>query len=269
MVLSNPRDVDARTQFRSDHNTSSISSSWGNHNSICIRILFVLGEDHTVDADTDTGHGQHQHQQQPLLELEARRHQDILQLNHPEDYRAIVFKVLGGFLWVSQYCRTARHIVKTDSNAKLDLDYIVRALLLPGGSNPQQQQQQQQLDHEKETLRVECPFPFRLGKVNRPTPHHPHSITGKWAVSAQQFPQNICPDYCPGWMYSITAAAALALVEASTTVPWDVAWREICPAMKVCLLRDFCVKPLPIRPQYRCNPCSTKTGRKNYTKVCS
>ena len=193
-VLSGPNDVERRAQFRRTH------AQWGHRNASnkIMRIVFVVGES-ASHPDVQT-----------QLEREAWEYDDILQLNHQDDYRSIYFKVLGGFVWVTRYCRAARYILKTDLGTVMNLDFLSQALA-------RSLSQRQTND-----LRIECAFPTTLAPVVRPTPYmNPNSIAGKWAISKEEMEQDVFPNYCTGFLYGVTSQAALALVEASVSVPWE------------------------------------------------
>ena len=197
LVLSGPHDVERRAQFRQTH----VPQSSQRHNNHRMRIVFVLGEttsSHPADV-------------QAQLELESRKHNDLLQLNHPDEYRSIYFKVLAGFVWVTRYCREAQYILKTDLGTVINLDFLSRAI-------------DRSLSQQRNDLRIECAFPTRLVRVVRPTPYmNPNSIAGKWALSKEEMEQDVFPNYCTGFLYGVTSQAALALAEASVSVPWEQA----------------------------------------------
>lgn len=193
-VLSGPNDVERRAQFRRIH---AQQGQERRKNATNMRIVFVLGESSHPDVQTQ-------------LEHEAQEYDDILQMNHQDEYRSIYFKVLGGFVWVTRYCRAARYILKTDLGTVMNLDFLSQAL------NRSLSQLQ------TNDLRIECAFPTRLAPVVRPTPYmNPNSIAGKWALSKEEMDQDVFPNYCTGFLYGVTSQAALALVEASVSVPWE------------------------------------------------
>ena len=187
IVMSSPSAAEFRTKFRLDHAGRSI-----------LRILFIVGETNEPILQKD-------------LELEASEHDDILQINSQEGYRSVAVKALSGFVWVSQRCNAARYVVKTDLNTKINLDFVLRALDRP-------------VSKRRDPLRVECPHPLRFHEVIRPTPN-PKSITGKWALSKQQMRHDVLPSFCSGWFYALSPQSALALAEASVSVPWDDAFK--------------------------------------------
>ena len=62
------------------------------------RLRARLGETHFLLFLLGTGPGL------PLLEDEAEQFGDILQVELVEEYRALPYKILLGYVWVNRYC---------------------------------------------------------------------------------------------------------------------------------------------------------------------
>ena len=70
--------------------------------------------------------------QQEELDRENEEHQDLVQGNFLDTYYNLTYKSVMGHLWVSQFCRQAEFVVKTDDDQFVDLYEVftlTRALL--------------------------------------------------------------------------------------------------------------------------------------------
>ncbi|NXU93299.1 B3GT2 galactosyltransferase, partial [Xiphorhynchus elegans] len=67
----------------------------------------------------------------PLLREEDELHGDILQQDFLDTYNNLTLKTLMGLEWVSRFCPNATYVMKADHDVFLNLEFLVRRLLLP------------------------------------------------------------------------------------------------------------------------------------------
>ena len=90
--------------------------TWGNPDipGVSTRLVFLLGA--TKDAAL-----------QRSLEMESRRHGDLVQGDFLDTYHNLSYKAIMGNLWVAEFCSQAQFVVKTDDDMYVDL-YEVQTL---------------------------------------------------------------------------------------------------------------------------------------------
>ena len=75
---------------------------------VSTRLVFLLGA--TKDAAL-----------QRSLEMESRRHGDLVQGDFLDTYHNLSYKEIMGNLWISEFCEQAEFVVKTDDDQFIDL----------------------------------------------------------------------------------------------------------------------------------------------------
>ncbi|NWS16067.1 B3GT2 galactosyltransferase, partial [Pachyramphus minor] len=68
---------------------------------------------------------------QPALREEDELHGDLLQQDFLDTYNNLTLKTLMGLEWVSRFCPNATYVMKADHDVFLNLEFLVRRLLLP------------------------------------------------------------------------------------------------------------------------------------------
>jgi hypothetical protein len=63
---------------------------------------------------------------QDLLEIENKEHGDLVQGTFMDTYRNLTYKNIMGKLWITQFCKQAEFVIKTDDDTYIDL-YTVHA----------------------------------------------------------------------------------------------------------------------------------------------
>lgn len=132
---------------------------------------------------------------QEELDRENSEHHDIIQGNFLDTYYNLTYKSVMGHLWVSQFCRQAEFVVKTDDDIYVDL-YGAFSLATRLRAD----------ERYRDNM-------FMMGLVNRfhteiiRSPDHPWS---KWLVSYEELPRDevkfpgnsteYYPDYIVGWL---------------------------------------------------------------------
>ena len=59
---------------------------------------------------------------------------DIIQFSFCESYRNLTLKTLMGFMWATEFCSNAHFIMKTDDDVYVNINGLIRTLLIHGSS---------------------------------------------------------------------------------------------------------------------------------------
>ena len=59
---------------------------------------------------------------------------DIIQFSFYESYRNLTMKTLMGFKWATEFCSSAHFIMKTDNDVYVNINGLLRAMLIHGSS---------------------------------------------------------------------------------------------------------------------------------------
>ncbi|KAM8987262.1 beta-1,3-galactosyltransferase 1-like isoform 2-T2 [Ara ararauna] len=163
-----------------------IRQTWGNESSVpgvSILRLFLLGL-HPVFADA-LG---------PVLQEENAEHGDLLQQDFLDTYNNLTLKTLMGMEWVSKHCPNATYVMKADRDVFLNLDYLIRRLLMPPKTA------------------------FVTGYIYRKTGPL-RSKAYKWYVPYEVYPNATYPPYCGGPGYVLSADVASKVYAVAQTLP--------------------------------------------------
>ncbi|XP_056384072.1 beta-1,3-galactosyltransferase 2-like [Hyla sarda] len=167
-------------------NRKAIRATFGNmivYKRFSIMCLFLLGKDNTQDPNA-------------ILE-ESKKYQDIIQKDFQDTYKNLTIKTMMGIEWVSNYCPTARYVMKTDSDMFVNTD---RLLDLLGPDLPQK-------------------LNFFTGFVMEN--HQPHrSIDSKWYMPHSLFPDPFYPTLCSGTGYVFSGDVASKILRSSSKVKY-------------------------------------------------
>lgn len=177
LVATGPADTEGR---------NSIRQTWGNESSVpgvSILRLFLVGL-HPVFADA----------LRPVLQEENVEHGDLLQQDFLDTYNNLTLKTLMGMEWVAKHCPNATYVMKADCDVFLNLDYLVRRLLLPPKTN------------------------FMTGYIYRNTGPL-RSKAYKWYVPHEVYPNATYPPYCGGPGYVFSADVARKVYAVAQTLP--------------------------------------------------
>lgn len=173
---------DRRTAIRNTWGSVTWNGTWPNLPRPIekkIRLVFMLGTHHDPGLND-------------LIRDEWERFDDIVQGDFFDSYRNMTLKSLLGLKLVTEYCSTARYLLKNDDDMIINVPYLVQVL-------------------DNRTLTRAIMGPLNVGsKVYR---------NGKWKVSKAEFPFNFYPPYESGAAYLITADLVRELFAASEYVP--------------------------------------------------
>ncbi|XP_066476746.1 UDP-GalNAc:beta-1,3-N-acetylgalactosaminyltransferase 1-like [Tiliqua scincoides] len=111
LVTSKPTDVKARQAIRLTW--GSKKSWWGNQ----VLTLFLLG--HGVERDDLS----------LSVEDESILYGDIIRQDFLDTYDNLTLKTIMAFRWVTEFCSSARYVMKTDSDAFINTGNLVKFLL--------------------------------------------------------------------------------------------------------------------------------------------
>ena len=136
------------------------------------------------------------------LAREHGLHGDILHTSLEDGHRRLGYKILSGYIWTHLSCGEASHVVKTDDNVVLDLHALLSATLAaprPDGLS----------------VLCGCGPPHRNMKALRSSSPR---MLGNWSAPRSQLEADIIPDFCAGFLYSMTPALGARLAQAGARV---------------------------------------------------
>ena len=154
----------------------AIRATWGRSNKF-VQVVFVIG---TCPNDT-------------LILQESQTNNDIIQYGISDSYDFIVRKTMGGLQWSTQFCASAKYVMKTDDDMFFHIQKLVDVI---GGF--------------KQTSRVVTGRCGRGSIVYR---------KGKWKLTPEQYPFPRLPMYCIGAAYVISNDAVRMIVDTARYVP--------------------------------------------------
>ena len=136
------------------------------------------------------------------LDREHDLHGDILHTSLEDGHRRLGYKILSGYIWTHLSCGEASHVVKTDDNVLMDLPALLSATLSPGRPDGL-------------SVLCGCGPPHRNMKTLRSSSPR---MLGNWSVPRSQLEADIIPDFCAGFLYSMTPALGARLAQAGSRV---------------------------------------------------
>ncbi|XP_073439028.1 beta-1,3-galactosyltransferase 2-like [Dendrobates tinctorius] len=165
-------------------NRKAIRRTFGNEtlkHGASIMCLFLFGKSSQQDLNA-------------VLE-ESEKYHDIIQKDFQDTYKNLTFKTLMGIEWVSNYCPTAKYIMKTDSDMFVNTE---RLLDLLGPDQPQKQNY----------------FTGHLMLDQRPH----RSENSKWHMPHTLYPDEFYPSFCSGTGYVFSGDVAPKILRSSLKV---------------------------------------------------
>ena len=90
---------------------------------------------------------------------------DIIQFSFYESYRNLTMKTLMGFKWATEFCSSAHFIMKTDNDVYVNINGLLRAMLIHGSS-----------------LKTSVAGICEMGSLRDTNP------SSKWYVSSSEYP---------------------------------------------------------------------------------
>ena len=183
LVNSHPAYADKRQAIRQTWGSTIQNPDkfrWPHEPKCCprLRLFFVLGVNYSLI--------------EPIVS-EQEQHDDIIQGDFVDSYHNMTLKSLFGLKIVSELCKEARYLLKSDDDMFINLPVLLRRL----DKNP--------LKRSIMGARMRRTKPWR---------------TGKWSVTYDEFPFEFFPPYIHGSSYVISSDVIRQLYEASHYVPW-------------------------------------------------
>ena len=137
------------------------------------------------------------------LSREHDLHGDILHTSLEDGHRRLGYKILSGYIWTHLWCGEASHVVKTDDNVLLDIPALL-SVTLSAGRSP-----------DGLSVLCGCGPPHRNMKTLRSSSPR---MLGNWSVPRSQMEADIIPDFCAGFLYSVSPVLGARLVQAGAKV---------------------------------------------------
>ncbi|XP_060562081.1 beta-1,3-galactosyltransferase 1-like [Ruditapes philippinarum] len=112
IVLSAPNNFQRRKIIRETWGNSRFYSSYGT-----VKVLFLLGSVYNTNI-------------QDKIKDEFNLYEDILQGNFIDSYHNLTHKTIMGYKWLTERCRNAKYIIKTDDDIVINLFTVFQSSML-------------------------------------------------------------------------------------------------------------------------------------------
>ena len=163
----------------------SIRQTWGSINRISqhkVRTVFLLARKPNLEI-------------QDAIANESNKHKDIIQGDFIDHYRNLTLKNVMGLKWISEYCPTAKNVIKVDDDVFLNvpqaISFLTENSYLKIGSDM-----------------IHCPHLLNVNPIR--------DTNYKWFVTTKEFPGHKYPLYCEGFGYILGTNLCRRLYKAST-----------------------------------------------------
>ncbi|NXN18186.1 B3GL1 acetylgalactosaminyltransferase, partial [Indicator maculatus] len=173
LVASRPQDVKSRQAIRIAWGSQHFW--WGQR----ILTLFLLGE----DADRADGAGALSVEDKSIL------YGDIIRQDFMDTYDNLTLKTIMAFQWFTEFCSSARFLMKTDDDVFINTPNLVKFLLRLNSSE-----------------NVFTGYPL----INN---HAYRGVYRRRSISYQEYPFRLYPPYCSGMAYILDGRLALRVYE--------------------------------------------------------
>ncbi|XGW17380.1 hypothetical protein V3C99_002187 [Haemonchus contortus] len=167
IVCTKPNDVNIRYAIRRTWANPLFSETVRNRS---ISVLFLVGTGYISTTVRD----------------EIRKYNDILQVDVPDSYNNLVYKIMAAFRFIAANY-PHKYVLKIDSDVVILLDKIYSRLEYP------------------EVKSIMCYVHYDALPSRDPG--------SKWYIPESLYPEKYLPDYCSGPTYLITPAALTAILE--------------------------------------------------------
>ena len=158
---------------------NTLRQTWAQETQNTRRIFVVGNIDSTITRD--------------VINRESENIGDIVQGDFVDSYRNMTYKHLLGYRWITQHCSDASYVLKSDDDQFVDTlqlgRYLSTFLPSPGTS-------------------------WYLCQVLSSSPHRDPG--SKWAVTREEWPGEVYPEYCAGWAYVTTLYTLARVLDQST-----------------------------------------------------
>ena len=172
-----------------------IRRTWGNvaqYDGVDVRRVFVLGRPSSAASPNAT-------RLQRRIVAESTEHGDIVQEDFVDSYANMTYKAVAGLHWVSQHCRRARFVLKTDDDVFVNMFTLVELL------------SDARLAGMRRVLLCNRWWAIAHSQVAR---------DGKWGTPSSDWRYGDWPPFCQGLAFVMSADLAVELYAAAFRVPF-------------------------------------------------
>nr|KAG5699735.1 hypothetical protein BaRGS_022133 [Batillaria attramentaria] len=134
---------------------------------------------------------------QKKLEVEKKKHRDILQTTSQDAFNKQTEKMMIGLKWVTRHCRHARHVLKTEDDVWVNVPALLNWL-------------------KAQPLRQ----PFGVGGFCAPSNTPDRNPLSKYFIPKSIYPQEFYPPFCNAPGYLLTPHTARQVERMSKDVPY-------------------------------------------------
>ena len=169
---------------------TAIRDTWGNQKNfddLTVRVVFLMGK----PKDSTTAEA---------LQLESDTYSDIVQEDFIDSYRNLTYKAIMGLKWISNNCKHARFILKTDDDIFVNIFNLVSHL--------------RSISAHKATVKrlLLCLVWYRMKVIRDPK--------SKWYLSKSEFSEDYFPTYCSGSAYVMSTDVVVDMYNTSLQTPF-------------------------------------------------
>ena len=136
---------------------------------------------------------------QDKLEYESESYNDIVQETFIDSYKNLTYKAIAGCKWTSNYCKSAKLVIKADDDAGINLDLLFQHI-------DSLQKKGKVLNNTILCNVIHNAVPIREDY--------------KWQVTKEEYPEEEFPPYCPGLGLTITGDVIPKLYNQSLYEPF-------------------------------------------------
>ena len=169
---------------------TAIRDTWGNaknFDDLRVRVVFLMGRPKDNTA-------------QEALQMESDTYGDIVQEDFIDSYRNLTYKAIMGLKWISNNCRHAQFILKTDDDIFVNIYNLVSHL--------------RSLTVHKQPIQnlLLCLVWYKMKVIRDPK--------SKWYLSRSEFHDDYFPTYCSGSAYVMSSDVVTRMYNVSLQTPF-------------------------------------------------
>lgn len=165
------------------------------------------------------GNTERNSQLQSDLNAEQEKHRDLVQINHLESYRNVIYKEVAALLWSARHYRTIPYLFKTDDDLIVDSILVasIGRFLVTNEKDSVKYISKHRRALVDQLIKSNRTMFFRGGwdMSGQPTQHG----DGKFGVDPHVWPEKILPPYCSGFGWLMSSFVRDQLVRAAEIYP--------------------------------------------------
>ena len=174
------------SNFEGRHLIRSTFGSISNFDHKNIEYVFVLGQTSDIKC-------------QRYIELESKRHKDIIQGSFIDSYRNLTYKLVFSLFWVNNFCSNATFVIKMDEDIIINVPLLVSYL-------------SKKVHNNSSSDILEC----HVITQNKPQRRR----KDKWYITLEEYPFSKFLPYCAGHSSIMSIDIVRKMYHATSKVPF-------------------------------------------------